>query len=651
MDRSDHSRPGWQTSAPSSAPRVFLSHAPSERDFAARLTEDLRQRGVATEQNPTRATISVLPRLLQSGMPPDWLVVILSPDALWSPTVADEMRSAAELLHRRRLRGALAIIAVPCQQGGIPSDWPIVRTFDATSDYQTAMSQLSAALEAADAPPTAAPKEPEPALPDEATTRLPVVADPADERTTLLASVADPSRQETMRTPATRDVSHQDTVRTPAVDVSQQETAYIPSVADLSREETVELRAQSRSFARLVPASSPPPPSPVSAQTPPAAPRPAKIRLPATAPRQPLISRRTLLGAGAVLAASAMAGGAAYLWRASQKAPPPPGPTVRWRFPLDGRITAAVAEVDGVLYFGTDSGQVYALDAATHSPRWIYTARAGIGQAAPLVDGNSVYISVNDSTINKLSMDLATPSDPPRLIWSFHVRRWQFSPPALADGIAYTVAGFNGLFALDSETGALRWRTKPAFNPTSPPTLADSRIYVAGAVDSAYALDSADGTILWQSPVEGAVYSRMPLVNGVVYVSSLGKAVFALDARTGRQRWRFATAGQVYSSPTVDPALGMVYIGGSDSYLYALDAATGALRWRQQLASAAGTPRLLHGQLYVISGGYLYALHPATGAMLWQYVAGEGAISPLGVGAGALYIGSADGYLYALTAS
>ena len=665
MDRSEQSRPGWRASAPSLAPRIFLSHAPSEQGFVARLTEDLRQGGAATEQNPAGATASVLPRIVQSGMAPDWLVIVLSPDALWSPIIADEMRIATELLRRRRLRGVLAIIAAPCQQGGVPSDWPIADAFDATSDYQTAISQLSAALGLSTIP-SVIPLSPTPddllgmpqtGFSDEETAFLPAASDPADEKTTLLPSVGDPSRQDTVRTPATIDVSHQDTSRTPAaVDISRQETARVPSVADPSREETVQLPAQapqSRSFARLVPASAPSAPSAPSSrpdQVPPAMRRPAKIRPPATPSRRPVISRRTLLGVGAVLAASAMAGGAAFIWRTSQKAPPPPGPTVRWRVPVDGRITAAVAEVNGALYFGTDSGQIYALDAATHTPRWIYKASASIGQAAPVVDGNDLYFCANDGTINKLAMDAKVPSNTPQFLWRFQVRGRQFSAPARADGVVYTTAGFNGLFALDSQTGSLRWRTRPTFNPTSPPTLAGDRIVVV-AEKSVYALDSRDGNVLWQSPVGGPVYSSIPVVNGLVYVGSLSSAVFAFDVNTGKQRWRFATAGQVYTTPTVEASLGMVYIGGSDSYLYALDAATGALRWRQRLTSAVGTPKLAHGRLYVISGGYLYALHPATGAILWQYVAGEGANSSLGVGADTLYIGSVDGDLYALTAS
>jgi outer membrane protein assembly factor BamB len=99
--------------------------------------------------------------------------------------------------------------------------------------------------------------------------------------------------------------------------------------------------------------------------------------------------------------------------------------------------------------------------------------------------------------------------------------------------------------------------------------------------------------------------------------------LYALDATTGEERWRFQTGDTVWSSPAV--ANGVVYVGSFDGNLYALDAATGQERWRLRIVEDATpgedsrdsesrewifpSPAVVDGVVYIGSGdGYLYAI-------------------------------------------
>lgn len=666
-------------------PRILLVYTPSEQSFAATLASDLRQRGIAAEyaarHDAGRAPNSGLLRFTQAGEPPDWLIVILSPAALWSPFIAEEMRLASALLRQQRIHGVLAIVAAPCSHGSIPPDWPVALSVDATHDYPGAIDLLVAALDAATTGASIPATTPRADITHEETTRLPSAIDVAREETARLPSVADlanaasvspitdVSHEETTHLPSIADLAGEETVRTPTVaDLSEQETAYAPAIADPAREDTIRFpsfgRASSPSTLSTHLARHEPPVAPVaaapsgpfgpfgpialSADVPyPSSARPAAR--PRAAPHKPLISRRALLGAGAVIAASALAGGGTYIWRSQQKPPPPPGPPVRWRYRISGTVTTVAVEANGSVYFGTDNGNFYALDATSHTLRWMYPTGVVIAQVPPVVVGGAVYICANDGSVYALADDPAISDNAERLRWRFQRPGVQMLTPALDGDVLYVAGKYRRLSALDSQTGAIRWQANETFNPTSPPTVAGDRIYIAAA-NSVYALNTS-GVEVWRNPAVGAVYSQMVVENGLVYISAQVGAAFALDAATGAQRWKFATNNKVYIMPVLDTNRSTVYIGDMGGYLYALDAATGAQRWRQQLDSPILVPQVVNGSIYAVStSGYLYALDPVAGAVRWQYVVGEGAVSPLGAGAQTLYVDSADHYFYALAA-
>jgi len=145
------------------------------------------------------------------------------------------------------------------------------------------------------------------------------------------------------------------------------------------------------------------------------------------------------------------------------------------------------------------------------------------------------------------------------------MRLWATPIPALKDAPALSGmmilapdqktcygATAKDMFAVDAETGALRWQ-KPVFARFFGGNLSfGDRILFATSSDSLmYAVDPADGNVLWS--FNGA---RAPLCvplahEGTVYVGSLDTTLYALDARSGRVVWKFETGGKICGQPHV----------------------------------------------------------------------------------------------------
>jgi outer membrane protein assembly factor BamB len=246
-------------------------------------------------------------------------------------------------------------------------------------------------------------------------------------------------------------------------------------------------------------------------------------------------------------------------------------------------LDAEILAVGGVLYVGSNSGFVYALNAATGAVRW----KHGINDTAE-------------------------------------------SMPVLAGGTLFVGSNSRFVYALNAATGALEWKRQVAFDGVLAraltPAVSDGTIYVAGddnsvTNDIVYALDAATGAVRWTADVGPTSGQEFPqpaatVADGTVYVGAENSGMYALDGATGAILWQ-STHGSV---PLVTG--GLVIIGSDENGIgYALDAATGAVRWTRQTNGADGSsgppPVVADGTLFVqadfsnASGFTVYALDPA----------------------------------------
>jgi outer membrane protein assembly factor BamB len=226
---------------------------------------------------------------------------------------------------------------------------------------------------------------------------------------------------------------------------------------------------------------------------------------------------------------------------------------------------SGAAVVDGIAYFGSALGSVFAIDAATGAQLW----------SAPISSDNAA------------------------------------SSPAVPNGVVY-ING-DGLFAFDAKTGAQLWSSSIT-DGTSSPAVAGGVVYCSGRVLAAF--NATTGAVLWSASPGGplSILGDSPAVaNGIVYIGasvtgqhgSSSGVLYALKARTGKVVWSTPVASGITSSPAI--ANGVVYVGSDDGTLYAFNAKTGA-----ELAAVAGqsSPTVVNGMVYseTTVSGELFAL-------------------------------------------
>ena len=319
---------------------------------------------------------------------------------------------------------------------------------------------------------------------------------------------------------------------------------------------------------------------------------------------------------------------------------------VRWAFPTGNRVISSPVMQGGTLYFGSDDGNIYAVDASSGRQVGKRTTR-GLVPGSPAIAGDTLYIGSYDGHF--YALNAATGA----MRWKFTTggeRHFEakglhgmtpagqtffdlydiyLSSPVVVEDSVFFGSGDGHLYALDRGNGTLRWKFKTGDVVHASPAYADGVLYVGSWDSYFYAVDAKTGQEKWrfhggEDPVshnQVGFQSSAAVVNGVVYVGCRDSNLYALDAATGKELWRVNNAGSwVITSPAVVD--GRVIFATSDSALFHIvDAASGKEIARQQArAYMFGSPAVARGIAYQpVTNGMLEARDAANGNLLWTF--------------------------------
>lgn len=319
---------------------------------------------------------------------------------------------------------------------------------------------------------------------------------------------------------------------------------------------------------------------------------------------------------------------------------------LKWKFATGDRIVASPVWWEGVVYFGSDDNNVYAVDGATGRQNWKFATQGPV-PCTPAVAGGLVYFTSYDGRF------YAVDAHSGHLKWKFTTggeRRFEakglhgmqpknqtiadpydvfLSSPVAAGGAVYFGSGDGNLYALDAATGDLRWKFGTGDVVHASPAVSGGTVYFGSWDSYFYAVDAATGKEKWrfhggEDPLvhnQVGFQSSPAVVDGVVYTGCRDSNVYALDAATGKEKWRFNNGGSwVISSPAV--TAGKVLFATSDSSLYhVVDAATGKPVLQQSTKAYVFSSPAVAGNVvyYGVLNGTLEARDLNSGELLWEY--------------------------------
>jgi outer membrane protein assembly factor BamB len=342
--------------------------------------------------------------------------------------------------------------------------------------------------------------------------------------------------------------------------------------------------------------------------------------------------------------------------------------SVLWSTSAPGGVYSTPALYGNTLYFGSQKGVLFALDATTGAVQCTFNLPAVAPELVPgrimaspvvgVVDGTGPIVFFGD-TGDYESLNgghewavtaVGNTAGGCQQRWSFNqfanlgkngddTGTW--AQPSLVNaenGQWLVVFGStnpdDSIYAVNAVTGAEVWRYQTVVNggdddvgagPTiSPPGVngfRDGVVYDCGKDMYEVALDLRTGKLLWSynfdadsGPVPVAT-SVADLVGDTLYEAYNGY-VYSMNATTGTVNWRTATqVGMVLDSPVISGAPGdqVLFIGDLSGNVWAYRISDGTLVWSKALGDKViASAAVADGLLVMASGTTLYGFTPST---------------------------------------
>jgi len=319
---------------------------------------------------------------------------------------------------------------------------------------------------------------------------------------------------------------------------------------------------------------------------------------------------------------------------------------VKWKFATGNRVISSPVISGKALYFGGDDGNVYAVDSETGGQIWKTKTRGPV-PATPAVVNGTLYVGSYDGNFYALNADTGA------LKWKFATggeRRFEakglhgmqpknqtiadsfdifLSSPVVVDGAVYFGSGDGNVYALDANSGELRWKFKTGDVVHASPAFADGVVFVGSWDSYFYAIDAKNGKEKWRfhGGEDALIHNQVgfqsspAVVDGVVYTGCRDAQLYALEAERGKEKWKIDNQlSWVITSPAV--VGGKVYFATSDSALYHVaDAVTGkSLVKEDGRAYMFSSPAVVNDTVFIgVLNGTLAARDAASGKLLWEF--------------------------------
>lgn len=281
-----------------------------------------------------------------------------------------------------------------------------------------------------------------------------------------------------------------------------------------------------------------------------------------------------------------------------------------WSNGLSAKIAGGLSVAYETVFFGTENGEVVALDTNTGEQKWITTVKGEV-LAAPAIEAGIVLINTGSGFTFALNADdgeevWSSESDVPPLSLR------GVSSPAAINGGAIIGTATGKLVVNILETGQTAWEQvisaatgvtelERIVDIDSEPLVAGGNVYVISYDGTLAAVELRTGRVIWKREYKS--YRRMSISGSTLFVVDVNSNVYALDSRNGVELWSQGALKQRMLTG-VTP-VGNYLVGGDKyGYLHWFDQADGKIVARLEVGNDDEDESIYHSP--VVDGDILY---------------------------------------------
>ena len=330
-------------------------------------------------------------------------------------------------------------------------------------------------------------------------------------------------------------------------------------------------------------------------------------------------------------------------------------PTLRWFNTLSNDVytTPSIGIVNNksLVTISTNNGNVYSYDISNGSQNWAALDVLDISLSPIAIDSsNNLFYFTSQNYFNVVDGSNGT------LEWKYPIDISGTTPSVPNNSIpvidtsnnVYFGARNNYLYSINGPQHKFNWRYQTGGPIQSMPVISNnSNIYFSSNDGRVYDLSGNSTSTSTQPIVQMYMLDQ----------KHSGQSPYNGPAVTPTNNINYIPfpSGNLFVSPSISISYnGILYLGSNDGYVYARDSITGSLKWQTRVSNSSNynlispnslytTPAIgLDGTIYIGSNeGYLFALDPSAGNINWSYNAGYPLqSSPMIDTSGCIYFGA-----------
>ncbi|MFH1213656.1 MAG: FG-GAP-like repeat-containing protein [Candidatus Neomarinimicrobiota bacterium] len=204
---------------------------------------------------------------------------------------------------------------------------------------------------------------------------------------------------------------------------------------------------------------------------------------------------------------------------------------ISWSYFSDAPIkNSAVISRDRKLIFVTQKGTIYGFDLNTlispASPTWQIALQDTAPSSIALDDQGFVYLGIGTGRLLKIAIPTG---QQPSIVWQVQTGSSITGSPVIdANGTLYVGSTDSKLYAVDIQTGNVKWTFTTQAPIQSTPAISDAGIiYCANDDGEVFALDT-NKTVQWYYKASTSIVAPLLYYNSTLYLGTLGNQVIAI---------------------------------------------------------------------------------------------------------------------------
>jgi outer membrane protein assembly factor BamB len=324
--------------------------------------------------------------------------------------------------------------------------------------------------------------------------------------------------------------------------------------------------------------------------------------------------------------------------------------SIKWIYDAEGIFKSAPVVCDNKIVVGSTSGELLCID-LQGKLLWKFTTKNAI-EAPALIDNGMVYFGNLSGTLYALDLETG------KLKWEYKTENQIMGSPTLFKAGSKTILAVGSydyyLHGVDASTGVGLWKYESDNFLNSAPAIYKGKAVFGGCDGFLHLVNMTNGLSAGKVEVATYVASSPAIVGNMAYIGDYDAGFSCINLDEKKVEWRFQNTENnlpFIASPSV--VGDKILIGSRDKFFYCLDRKTGKILWKKNTGNRVDASAVANNKqvLLINMRGDLMLLNQNDGSTVWTYDLGTAAINAPAVINNAIVVAGSDGNVYFLASS